>query len=757
MVARVVVDIKHEEINQVFDYIVPKDLESQIQKGMRVLVPFNTLKRLGYVIDLLQTSELATKEITELLDTYRVIDDESFMLADFLLKTPRSLLATVYQTVIPNELLLHYSKRVELLKKDYEDTTITSLFNQRGFYYPSKKELESMSRLNYLHQKGIVKIETIIKPKVSKKQEVVIKVQDLDVKLTPKQQYLVDYVLSQGKVLKKNLVDYGSSAMIKTLIQKGVFLEEFLDKQIEKVVYEDHAKISLNQEEGSIYEMLQASKSIKPWVFNNYKASHQNLHLKLFEDVLKEGNQILYIVSEIDDVEPTAKRLQQVFKTTPIVTLHSDLTPKQRLSSYKQFMNHEALILIGTRKASFIQASKLGLIFMDDSSNTSSYIQEDQVYYDTKEILKLRAKYHRIPLILASLTQDAQALYDAQKRHIEFVDFKDVKTTNLIKINMGEELKKGNTSIISNELKVALDEALKKHKKAVLIMNQKGYAPFVLCRSCGYVPKDPETQIPLTYYESLNELKSNYRNYQEPFTHTCKNCGKPTVKPVGFGVEFIRQQLKKMYPNESIVQIDKSTLKDAKTRATTLEKLEQSHIIVGTELALKHVDHQVNVIGVLMADQFLLIPSFDAYEKAYRILYTMMNMNVKQVFVQTYNPNHQVFKYLLNQDQEAFYKEVLNNRKLLGLPPYNHVAQILLEGKSYLKTFQDAYYIKSFVARYGVSALGPVSSHIFKLNDLYRVILTLKYQELDSDIIDYLNSYQNPDIKLSYYPAIKWN
>ena len=158
-----------------------------------------------------------------------------------------------------------------------------------------------------------------------------------------------------------------------------------------------------------------------------------------------------------------------------------------------------------------------------------------------------------------------------------------------------------------------------------------------------------------------------------------------------------------------------------------------------------------------MADQFLLIPSFDAYEKAYRILYTMMNMNVKQVFVQTYNPNHQVFKYLLNQDQEAFYKEVLNNRKLLGLPPYNHVAQILLEGKSYLKTFQDAYYIKSFVARYGVSALGPVSSHIFKLNDLYRVILTLKYQELDSDIIDYLNSYQNPDIKLSYYPAIKWN
>jgi primosomal protein N' (replication factor Y) len=324
-------------------------------------------------------------------------------------------------------------------------------------------------------------------------------------------------------------------------------------------------------------------------------------------------------------------------------------------------------------------------------------------------------------------------------------------------IDMSLELKNGNASIFSNRIKQRMNDILEHKAQAILVMNQKGYAPFVMCRRCGHVPKDPMTQVPLTYYENEQLLKSNFRAYQEPYATLCPNCGKPAMKPVGFGVEFVESSLKRLYPNASIARVDATTMSSAKQRQTTLEKVSQSSFIVGTELALKQINSKTKLISILLADQFLQVPSYQAHEKAYRLLKELTLHEDIDTVVQTYNPNHKILQYVIGNKTDEFYKEMLNNRKLLGLPPYEKVAQILLEGKSYLKTFQDAHYIKSLAIRYGMTVLGPVSSHVFKLKDLYRVIVTLKYQVMDQDIIDYINSYSNQDIKLSYYPGIKWN
>lgn len=757
VIARVVVDIKHEDVNQVFDYLIPEQFNQMVLKGSRVLVPFNTMTRLGYIIDLLDNSELATKSIIEVLDLYPVIDEEAFLMAERLLSTPKSLLASVYQTIVPNELLMHYSKRVKLINKEGLSEDFKLLFNQANHYYPTKTDFKKNSKLQYLQQKGHVLIETIIKPKAKVKKLTYIILNDFDYKATPKQQLIIDFVRSQEKVLKSNLMTYASSSIIGTLIKRDVLkvIEETPD--VEPQSYHDKPHLELTIEEEKLYQQwvhdCQQSRII---ALSHSQIKMGHFQYIMFDEILQKNQQIIYLVPEIDDVDSTKKQLSHIFKTTKIVSIHSDLTPKDKLESYQQFINEEALIVVGTRRAIFTPSSKLGLIYIDDSSHPS-YLQEEQVYYDTIEIAKLRSKYHKIPLVLAAHTHRVDTINDIKEKRIVEYKLASLDAKKMDVIDMSLELKNGNASIFSQRLKDCMNDIIKEKQQAILVINQKGYAPFVMCRRCGYVPKDPMTQVPLTYYENEQLLKSNFRNYQEPYATLCPSCGKQAMKPVGFGVEFVESTLKKLYPNEGIARVDSSTMSNVKQRQATLEKVAHSSLIVGTELALKQVNDQTKLISILMADQFLQVPSYQAHEKAYRLLKELTLHEQIQTILQTYNPKHKILQYVIENQVDEFYKDTLSNRKLLGLPPYEKVAQVMLEGKSYLKTFQDAHYIKSLAMRYGINVLGPISSHIFKLKNLYRVIVTLKYQVMDQDVIDYINSYSNPDIKLSYYPGIKWN
>lgn len=613
VIARVVVDIKHEDVNQVFDYLIPEQFNQMVLKGSRVLVPFNTMTRLGYIVDILDESELATKSIVEVLDVYPVIDDEAFLMAKNLLSTPKSLLASVYQSIVPNELLMYYTKRIKLINSESLDEEFKSLFNKANHYYPSKTDFKKNSRLKYLQQKGHILIETVIKPKAKEKKSVYITLGDFDYKATPKQQLIIDFVKSQDKVLKSNLMTYTSSSIIQTLIKRDVLkvIEEADAYQV--AVYRDQPLIELNDEEQKLYQQwIRDSKHTKTIAITYEKLSIGNLQYKIFNEVLKQQQQIIYLVPEIDDVEPTIKALSRVFKTTNIVAIHSDLTPKERLNAYQQFINQEVLIIVGTRRVIFTPSTQLGLIYVDDSGN-NSYIQEDQVYYDTLEIAKLRSKYHQIPLVLAAHTHRADTIYGIKEKRITEYKLTSKESHKMEIIDMSLELKNGNASIFSNRIKQQMNEILEHKEQAILVMNQKGYAPFVMCRRCGHVPKDPMTQVPLTYYENEQLLKSNFRAYQEPYATLCPSCGKPAMKPVGFGVEFVESSLKKLYPNASVARVDSTTMSSAKQRQTTLEKVSQSSFIVGTELALKQINPKTKLISILLADQFLQVPSYQAH------------------------------------------------------------------------------------------------------------------------------------------------
>lgn len=768
MFAKVIVDIKHEEVNQFYDYIIPDQMSAFLLRGMRVIVPFGPQKRLGFVTEIMHESQDATKEILEILDVVPTIDEELFLMVDMLLKDAPNLMTSVYQSIIPNELLVSYQKEVHVSHKEFMPAHLLSFVNKQGVWQLKKKDVIYSNELNSLRKKGIIEIRTVIKQKMQEKTENAYRLNS-NHQYPRISKYPLINELFQKKPMytRKELIDLiGSLSILNTLEKNEVIIREkaVTTREIlhhfeikDKVVNFTETQSQVYQ---SIQKMLNTSQSI---LLKGITGSGKTeIYLKLIDDVITQGKKVLYLVPEITLVAPTAQRLKSRFDDVAIY--HSGLSKGERYDQYQQVLSQQAKIILGTRSACFLPIDQLGLIIMDESHDIA-YEQTEGVIYETKDILKLRSQYHQAPLVLGSATPSVEDMYEAINGQIALLELNErpleLKLPKLHYVDMKKELQEKNLSIFSRLLLEKMKDRLEKKEQIMLLFNRKGYAPFVLCRHCGDVPKCPSCDVSLVYYKDQETLKCHYCGFEKPFSPTCEVCNEQKVKEIGVGIEYVEHALKKELPEARILRMDQNTTKTKQSHEILWQafKNEDADVLIGTQMIAKGLDFpKVTLVGVLMADLLLKVPSYRSSEQTYNLLSQITGRSGRflpgEAIIQAYDLSHYAIQSV-SKNYEAFYKQAIHDRKLLQYLPFKHTSQILIEGLNFLKTYQQAFLIKKALSQRNIQTLGPSQPMIKRIKNLHRFTLTIKYETIDyKQLFELIENFKTEAFHIKYYKRL---
>lgn len=768
MFAKLIIDIKHEEVNQVYDYVVPLAFEGFLMRGMRVMVPFGSMIRMGYVIEITDTSKDATKEILEVLDILPSITDETFEMIDAILAESPQLFSAVFATVMPSGLQMNYQKEIIMLDEDRCPQDLKLFFNTKGIWKLNKTDAIYYPRLKKLYDQGVVDIRRIHKQKGTSIKKTFYTF-NLDHTYGKIDQYplVLDLYMTNHEYERKALMDLGlSSSNISTLVKHGVLVSK--DREVTRELTHHFElkdkKVTLNQEQQTVY--LRIAKEFhhgKTFLLKGITGSGKTeVYLKLIEDVIKNQENVMILVPEITLIGPMAKRLKSRFDDVAIY--HSGLSQGEQYDQYQMIQKGDAHILLGTRSAVFLPIRNLGLIIIDEEQD-HSYVQDEGVYYDAKKIALLRSEKHQIPLVLGSATPSIVSMYHAIQNDYTLLEltkrFDHHQLPKITFVDMKKELKEKNTSIFSRQLLAAMEDRLSKNEQIILLFNRKGYAPFVMCRQCGDVPTCPHCDISLTYYEDKQTLKCHYCGYEKPYSQTCEVCGQDTIKPVGVGIEYVHRMLQKTLPEAKIIRMDATTTRNkGKHEALWVDFANhKADILLGTQMVAKGLDFPlVTLVGVLMADMSLRVPSYQATEEAYMLLTQVTGRSGRflpgEAIIQGYDLEHYAIKSV-SDSYESFYKEAIYYRKLGNYQPFRHTAQILIEGAQYLKTYQAAFMLRKKMIAKDIDVLGPTPAMIKRIKDQFRFTITLKSEHpLDASIFQVMDEMRQKEVQFRYFPNL---
>ncbi|MDI6453403.1 replication restart helicase PriA [Peloplasma aerotolerans] len=771
MYAKVIIDIKHEDVNRFFDYIIPQKYEDFLERGMRVLVPFGKQTRMGYVTEIITESLDATKEILEVLDVIPSINEELFSLMNYIKNHVPALYSSIFSTVIPSELAVNYTKVVEMVKPELVPDDLKPYFNKKGIWRLKRKDQVYYPRLKKLRDskdQEIIKIKTVIKEKgTTKTDKTYTYNQNHHYKRIYHYEIVIDLFNMKKEYTRKELTDQGLTASnINTLVKNQVLFEQEKDvfREIEHQFDLSDKKVVLTDEQQNVVnQIVNSLDKQETFLLKGITGSGKTeVYLEVISKVIEQNKQVLVLVPEITLVAQMAKRLKSRFDDVAIY--HSALSSGERFDQYKKIQSGKASIVLGTRSAVFLPMEDLGLVIIDEEHD-DSYIQKEQVIYDAVEIALERAKHHQIPVLLGSATPSITSMYEAMNNRFTLLELTkrplNLEIPTIQYVDMRLELEKNNTSIFSKTLLDAMKKRIEMKEQTILLFNRKGYAPFVLCRACGDVPQCPHCDISLTYYKEKKSLKCHYCGYEKPFDNTCSVCNASKVKEVGTGIEYVEQVLKKQMPKARVLRMDKNATRIKGSHEIIWNNFlnEEADILLGTQMIAKGLDFpKVTLVGVLMADLLLKVPSYKSTENAYMLLAQVTGRSGRfypgEAIIQGYDIGHFAIKSV-NQTYETFYQEALYNRKLMNYPPFKNTSQILISGESYLKTYQRAFMLKKALSSLSCDVLGPSQALITKIKDYYRFTITLKYETIEKqELFDLLEAHEFDDIKIRYFPYL---
>ena len=704
MVVGVLVDRTNLSVNKVYHYNY--NLDKKISIGSRVLVDFHNKLSEALIVSFPKETELKKlKEVIEVIDEESILTLELLKLGRFMEKKYFTSLMSCYQTMLPKPFKLGTQEKLQ-------DKKIT--------YYFLDKE---------------------------------------NVKLTVKQQEIVDYL----KDKKLDRLENFSKAIVKALVNKNVLKEK---KVLLSTIIEDKKEfkeISLSVKQQEIYNEIINSKESKYLLYGVTGSGKTLIYLHLINHYLSEGKTALLLVPEISLTIQTMNFFKNYFKEN-IAILHSSLSDREKYNEYLKIKRKDVRVVIGVRSAIFAPLENLGVIIIDEEHSDTYNEYSKNPKYSTKDIAIFRSEYNNAKLVLASATPLVKDYYLAEKTK-EYKLLKLLNKYNDLKLNIKIiDLKENKTlSYFSKELKEKILEKLKNHEQVILFLNRKGYANYVMCASCGEVKKCPNCDISLTYYKNDNQLRCSYCEHSEKYINFCDKCHEKDLNIMGVGTEKLEEELNTLFKDYKVLRMDMDTTRKKGSYEKIINDFKNHlyDILVGTQMIAKGLDFEnVTLVGVINADQSLMIPSYNAIENTYSLLSQVSGRSGRsskqgEVIIQTYNPDNYGILEVVNQDYESFYKKEIDIRKKLLYPPFSNM--LTLKVKSINIDLVKEHIIKIYKylklnLEETTSILGPNILNIRKLDKKYECSITLKYledQNLDK-IIKFLKNYYNKDRYVSF-------
>lgn len=471
--------------------------------------------------------------------------------------------------------------------------------------------------------------------------------------------------------------------------------------------------------------------------------------------ILNDGKQILILAPENASAKNVAQILKNNMPDTEILEVAKKTAKGKFWKDYNSIISGSSKIIIGTRSAVLLPFFKLGMIIVVGEHNDSHKQWEGHPLYDARDAAVKIAEIFKAELIFESYSPTVSAYWKAKHGIYNLINLKSKKKESLIEIvNMRDEQKKGNYYIFSEYFIDKIKEIIKNKKRAVLFLNRKGAANFVICKNCGNIAKCPACQIPLVFYadnefidpKKKNKLICNHCGFITDLPRQCSKCKGSEIKYLGLGTQKAETQMKKIFPNANILRLDSDSAKNAKETEKLLDIFRSSSpcILIGTQQILSAARlPEISFIGAVSLDAMLAIPDFKTDEKVFNTVWQLKNM-CQDVAIQTYSPDHPLLKSFTALDYENFAAKELANREILFYPPFSKIIKLKLKslnqerGKNETEIIsgQIRERIKEQISNGVIKISKPIPAFVFREKGFYNwhIILKIKNEEILSSL-----------------------
>ncbi|AMP60194.1 MULTISPECIES: primosomal protein N' [Enterococcus] len=764
LTAEVIVDVPTMQTDQPFTYLVPSEMETALQVGMRVEVPFGNGNRhvQGFVMAIQKSEESANpslKAVIRLLDLAPVVNEELLSLADYMKKITYAFKITCLQTMLPSVMKAEYDKLIYPLADTPE---VQVLFDQREVI--SWKEAEEEGSLSQLirwrqeqlvdikyevHTRNKVKTIRLVRSLLTEKQ-----IEEEWAKLRQNAKKQKELLLCLSELSQEEPIAYFKNKGISTAVlnqgkEKGwlkfIESERYRDPYKDRV-FDQTTALELNAEQkNAVEQIITAGQQQKDQVFlleGITGSGKTEVYLQAIADVLSENKTAIMLVPEIALTPQMVERFKGRFGES-VAVLHSGLSQGEKYDEWRKIEREEAQVVVGARSAIFAPLKNIGLIIIDEE-HESSYKQDETPRYHARDLAIWRSKYHHCPIVLGSATPSLESRARAQKGVYQLLQLnhraKAAAQLPAIEIvDMREEFQNHRTSTFSANLQEKIQNRLDKKEQTVLLLNRRGYSSFVMCRDCGFVLPCPNCDISLTLHMDTRSMRCHYCGHEEPIPNRCPNCDGNKIRYYGTGTQKVEEELRELYPQARILRMDVDTTRRKGAHEQILQKFgaKEADILLGTQMIAKGLDFpEVTLVGVLNADTSLNLPDFRSSEHTFQLLTQVSGRagraeKAGEVVIQTFNPQHYAIELAKKQNYEQFYQQEMHVRHRGGYPPYYFTVKITAshpeEQVAAKKIFQIANQLKEVLSPQSL-LLGPTPSMILRVKNRYYYQLIIKYK-----------------------------
>lgn len=486
----------------------------------------------------------------------------------------------------------------------------------------------------------------------------------------------------------------------------------------------------------AVSEITSETKNRYHYLYGPTGTGKTEVFLQAAEKVMAEGKGVIYLVPEIGLTPQVVKAVTARFGNTAAV-LHSALTPSQKLSEWRKIMEKKARIVIGARSAVFAPVPDLGLIIIDEEHD-ASYKSGDTPRYHARQAAMHRCATLGISLVMGSATPSVEAYHLMQQGKItRHTLTKRLAGGAMPEIKCIDLSKTKNNGCISDELAEEVRKTVGNKKQAILFLNRRGFTHFFRCNSCGFEMVCKNCSVPLTYHKNENRLRCHYCGWSTEPPASCPQCSSLDIGYSGFGTEYIETETHAKFPNARIVRIDRDSLTK---KGELQEKIDafrngEYDIMLGTQMVAKGLNFpNLQLVGVILADTGLHLPDFRAAERTFALITQVAGRAGRyfpdgKVIVQSYNPLREPVRLACENNINAFYSYELQQRKILGFPPFSRLVRLVFrssfQNQAEANADQAAEILSKFLSE-KAEVIGPAECPLLKISGNYRYQILLR-------------------------------
>jgi primosomal protein N' (replication factor Y) len=764
-------------IPKTYTYSVPEKLVSKLQTGSRAEVVFGKNKKYAGIIKSISKEKppYDTKAILNIIDDEPVIYPKQLQLwkwiSDYYMCSEGEVMAAALPThlKLSSEAILIYNDEYGedfsdlddeeyllaealLIKKELKITEVQQIANIVHVYPLIKRLIEKKVCFVWesLSDKYKEKKENfvLLNPEYSQDEKMNELMDELS--RAPKQLDLLlaflhfsktEGEVSQPQLLKKS---GATSAQLKALTDKKIlFVQKRSIDRIQSLPKKIEVNFELNlSQQKALKEIEIAFKEKDVCLVHGVTSSGKTqLYIKQIEKFVNDGKQVLYLLPEITLTAQIIRRLQLYFGGN-IAIYHSKFNNNERIEIWNKIKTGELKIILGARSALFLPFKDLGLIVIDEEHDASFKQQDPAPRYNARDAAVFYASLFNAKVLMGSATPSLESYYNAQKNKYALVTLKEryggteLPEIKIIDTKTVAASKKGKV-MISPQLKAAMETALNKDEQVILFQNRRGYSPFLICGTCGFIPQCQNCSVTLTLHKYSNKLHCHYCGNTYPKLTACPACGSVNWKEKNFGTEKVEEELTEEFPDNRIARMDVDAVKGKNAHDTLIKLFEQHRIdiLAGTQMVVKGLDFEkVSLVGILDADGLLSFADFRVNERAFQLMEQVSGRAGRKadrglVLIQAAKTNHPVLGFVQQHDYLLFYENEMAMRKQFFYPPFSRLIRITLKHTLKEIVFEAADVLCESLKKDFENLVGPAAPVINRVRNMFLMEVLIKLNQ----------------------------